>query len=107
MQVSQSSLLSSSPEKMRKQESVQWPAFHNNGTSYTTEFDAGRWQCPLCGKSTPRVRQHLATHKDLIGNWTAAESYCEEVTLAKRREADRKRAEAPKRKEVMKKAKRK
>ena len=96
---------------MRKLESAQWPAFHNNGNSYTTEFVAGRWQCPLCGKSTPRVRQHLASHKDLIDNWAAAEAYCGEVALLKRREAEkernRKRAGDPNRKETLKKAMRK
>ena len=94
LQVSQSPLLSSPPAKMRKLESVQWPAFHNNGNSYPTELEAGRWKCPICRKITPRIRQHLATHKDLIDDWTTAEIYCEEVAVIKRREADRKRAEA-------------
>ena len=109
-QSQESPLLSSSPAKKRKME-TSWPAFHNNGNTYPTEFNAGVWKCPLCYKSTPRIRQHLAHHKDLIDNWTAAEVYCEEVTLLKRREVDRerdrKRAKDPKRKEVKRKADRK
>ena len=103
MQVSQSPLLSTSPAKTSKLESVQWPAFHNNGSSYQTEFEAERWKCPLCAKSTPRVRQHLATHKDQIGDWTAAETYCEKVALLKRREAVRKYAKTDGRKETKRK----
>ena len=85
---------------MRKVDSVQWPALHSNGNSYPTEFEAERWKCPFCNKCTPRIKQHLATHKDLIGDWAEAENYCKEVALLK----DRKRREAPLRKEAMKKA---
>ena len=106
-QSQESPLLSPSPAKKRKME-TSWPAFHNNGNTYPTEFNAGVWKCPLCHKSTPRIRQHLADHKDLIDNWTAAEVYCEEVTLLKRREVDRERdrnrAKDPKRKEEKRKA---
>ena len=88
---------------MRKMETV-WPTFHNNGNDFPTEFEAGHWKCPLCSHKTPRVRQHLATHKHLIDNWPAAEVYCEEVAVLKRREADRERAGESRRKEVMRKA---
>ena len=87
---------------MRKLETV-WPAFHNNGGSFPTEFEEGVWKCPLCSQCTPRIQQHLARHKDLIEDWAAAEVYCKEVAVVKRRDADRKRAEDPRRKEVMKK----
>ena len=50
--------------------------------------------------STVRIKQHLATHKDCIQDWNRAEEYCQEVTMLKRREADRKRAKDPKRKET-------
>ena len=108
MQVSQSPLLSPPPAKMKRLESVKWPAFHNKGIEYPTEVVDGRWKCPMCSHCTPRIRQHLATHKSIIGDWTGAEIYCEEVALLRRREADRerdkKRAGDPKRKEVLKKA---
>ena len=105
-QVSQSQespLPSSSPAKMRRLETV-WPPFHNKGSTFPTEFDGGRWKCPLCHKNTPKMRQHLATHKDIIDDWSAAEIYCKEVALLKERERDRRRAEDPMRKEVKRKA---
>ena len=51
-----------------------------------------------------RIKQHLATHTDLIQDWAIAEEYCKEVAVQKRREADRERANDPKRKEVLRKA---
>ena len=108
-QVSQSQespLLSSSPAKMRKME-TSWPTFHNKGSTFPTEFDGGRWKCPLCHKNTPKMRQHLATHKDIIDDWSAAEIYCKEVALLKERERDKKRAKDPMRKDVMSKASKK
>ena len=100
---------------MKKVESVKWPAFKNNGMEYPTEIEADGWKCPLCSHTTPRIRQHLSTHKDIIVDWSAAEIYCEEVAVMKRRLADRergkerdkKRAGDPKRKETIEKAKRK
>ena len=88
---------------MGKQD-VVWPEFHNNGAIFPTEFEAGLWKCPICSRSAARPSRHLATHKDCIQDWTAAENYCKEMALQKRRVADRKRAQDPKRKEVLKKA---
>ena len=88
---------------MGKQD-VVWPEFRNNGSTFPTEFEAGLWKCPICSRSAARPSRHLATHKDCIQDWTAAENYCKEMALQKRRVADRKRAQDPKRKEVLKKA---
>ena len=90
---------------------IVWPAFHNNGTTYPTEFVAGKWKCPLCDYSTTWIGKHLAKHKSIIQDWNAAETYIKEMAMMKRnetkRKADVKRASDPKRKETMKKAQKK
>ena len=119
-QVSQSQgepdLLSPPPAKMSKVVvDIVWPAFHNNGTTYPTEFVAGKWKCPLCDYSTTWIGKHLAKHKSIIQDWDAAETYIKEMALLKRKETLRKadqkrepkRAGDPKRKETVKKAQKK
>ena len=94
---------------------IVWPAFHNNGTTYPTEFVAGKWKCPLCDHSTTWIGEHLAKHKSIIQDWDAAQTYCKEMALLKRKETLRKadqkrepkRAGDSKRKETVKKAKKK
>ena len=50
-----------------KKSKTEWPEFHNNGVSYTTEFESNTWKCPLCSWVTGRIKQHLAAkHKDVI-----------------------------------------
>ena len=115
-QVSQSQgepdLLSPPPAKMSKVVvDIVWPAFHNNGTTYPTEFVAGKWKCPLCDHSTTWIGKHLAKHKSIIQDWDAAQTYCKEMALLKRKETyqkrESKRAGDSKRKETVKKAKKK
>ena len=88
-------------------EDTAWPEFHNFDNTYPTDFEDGVWKCPLCSHKTPRIRQHLATHKSLIQDWGQAEKYCNRVAFLKRRELDRKRAQDPKRKESKQKAEKK
>ena len=86
------------PAKMRK---IEWPGLHINGVSYSTEFDSNTWKCPLCCCITGRIKQHLtAKHKDLIQEWEEVEQYCREVSVLKRKELDRQRAQDPNRKEL-------
>ena len=90
------------------EENISWPVFHNFGKIFPTVFvpGTGSWKCPLCIQSTPRIRQHLEkNHKDKhIEDWKAAEKYCNEIALLKRKELEKKRAKDPKRKEVLRKA---
>ena len=89
------------PAKRRK---TEWPEFLNNGVSYTTEFESNTWKCPLCSCITGRIKQHItAKHRDLIRDWEKVEQYCREVSLLKRKELDRQRAQDPNRKESKKK----
>ena len=95
-------------KKTSSQSEILWPEFHNRGQTFPTTFEAGKWRCPLCHKSTPRIRQHLSTHKALIDDWTFTENYCNEITVLKRKEvtrkSDQKRADDSKRKETLRKA---
>ena len=98
---SQDSLLPSPPKKSKS----EWPKFHNNGVSYSTEFESNTWKCPLCSFVTGRIKQHLATkHKDLIHDWAGADQYCQEISVLKRKELERQRAQDPKRRELKRKA---
>ena len=64
-----------------------WPEFCNRGQTFSTTFDASRkWKCPLCSKCTPRIQQHLATHKALIEDWDKAVDYCKKIAALKIRE---------------------
>ena len=83
---------------------ISWPEFHNFDKTYPTRFESGSWICPLCNQKTPRIRQHLATHKGLIQDWGLAEEYCNEVAILKRKELERKRAQDSKRRESKRKA---
>ena len=107
-QVSQSRDDSLPPPAKTRRMDIDWPAFHNNGITYPTEFVAGSWKCPLCCKTAPRIRQHLSSHKDLIQDFECVETYWKEIAVLKRKEvlkkADAKRAEDPKRKEGLRKA---
>ena len=111
-QVSQSQDPSLPPPAKTRRVDLEWPAFHNSGITYPTEFVAGSWKCPLCCHTTPRIQHHLSSHKDIIENWESAEIFCKEMTTLKRKEtkrkADRKRepvrSKDPKRKEVLRKA---
>ena len=94
------------PANMRWMD-TEWPAFHNNGITYPTEFVAGSWKCPLCCHTAPRMRQHLTSHKDLIQDFQFVETYCKEIAVLKRRELEKQRAQKPERREVLRKAGRK
>ena len=76
--------ISSTP--LRSQDSlndVVWPTFLN----FPTEFEDGVWKCPICSHSTPRIRQHLTkNHKDDIKDWSAVETFCDEMAVLKRKE---------------------
>ena len=76
---------------------IDWPAFHNNGITYPTEFVAGSWKCPICCRTAPRIRQHLSSHKDLVQDLECVESYCKAIAALKRRELERVRAQKPER----------
>ena len=91
------------PAKMSRMD-IEWPAFHNNGITYPTEFVAGSWKCPICCNTAPRIRQHLTSHQDLVQDLEYVETYCKEIAVLKRKELDAKRAKNRGRKEVKKKA---
>ena len=98
---SQDSPLPSPPKKSKS----EWPKFHNNGVSYSTEFESNTWKCPLCSFVTGRIKQHLASrHKDLIHDWAGADQYCQEISVLKRKELERHRAQDPTRRELKRKA---
>ena len=103
-QVSQSQDSPLPPPAKTRWMDLERPAFHNNGITYPTEFEAGSWKCPLCSHITPRIRQHLTKHKALINDWERAETFCKEMAVSKQKEADIRRADNPKRKEVLRKA---
>ena len=103
-QVSQSQDSPLPPPSKTRRIDLQWPAFHNNGITYPTEFVAGSWKCPICCCTAPRIRQHLTSHQDLVQDLEYVETYCKEIAVLKRKELDAKRAKNPGRKEVLKKA---
>ena len=103
-QVSQSQDSPLPPPSKTRRIDLQWPAFHNNGITYPTEFVAGSWKCPICCRTAPRIRQHLTSHQDLVQDLEYVETYCKEIAVLKRKELDAKRAKNPGRKEVLKKA---
>ncbi len=89
------------PAKKRK---IEWPEFHNNGASYTTQFENNTWRCPLCSYVTGRIKQHLtAKHKDVIQDWEGVERYCKDVSVMKRKELEWQRAQDPDRKDLKRK----
>ena len=81
---------------------TEWPVFYNNGIAHPTEFVAGLWKCPLCCHTTPRISQHLTSHKDL--NLESVKTYCKEVAVIKRRELERGRAQKPEHREALRRA---
>ena len=85
-----------------------WPDFYNKGQTFSTTFEGGKWKCPICGKCTPRIQQHLATHKALLEDWDKSADYCRKIAALKikesKRKADEKRAGDPNRKESLRKA---
>ena len=97
------------PTTATRRDEIEWPVLHNGDASYPAEFENGSWKCPFCCHATPKIRPHLKNkHEDLIKDWGCAEKFCTDMAAAKRKEqrqkADKKRAEDPKRKEVLKKA---
>ena len=94
---------SCSEDSLPGEKGIVWPMFHNNGKNYPTQFEAGRWKCPICSDSALRIQQHLAKHLDLIQDWAGVQKYCKEIVVVKLKEKDRKqelkRANDPRRRE--------